>query len=100
MTFWDHRYTAFLFGTFGGLAVNVFRLYLLSQSPRSERPELNWIYWTQFCGLAILGGVFALAHDLSNQVSALVALNVGLSIPALIRTVAEPEAPRKKRKTN
>jgi hypothetical protein len=100
VSFWDHRYTAFLFGVFGGLAVNVFRLYLLSQSPQSERPELNWIYWTQFAGLAGFGGVFALAHDLSNQISPLVALNVGLSIPALVKTVAEPQPPKRKRRTN
>jgi hypothetical protein len=100
VSFWDHRYTAFLFGAFGGLAVNVFRLYQVSQSPESERPELDWMYWTQFAGLAAFGGVFALAHDLSNQVSPLVALNVRLSIPAIVKTVAEPQLPKKRRKTN
>jgi hypothetical protein len=96
---WDRRHTAFLFGFFGGLAVNILRLYLVAQSPRSERPELDWIYWTQFIGLAVLGGVLALAHDLSTQISPLVSLNVGLSIPALAKTVAEPQAP-KRRKSN
>ena len=36
-----HRYTAFLFGFFGGLAVNLFRLYLISQSPEAERPDFD-----------------------------------------------------------
>jgi hypothetical protein len=100
VSFWDHRYTAFLFGAFGGLAVNVFRLYLVSQSPESERPDLDWIYWAQFAGLAVFGGVFALAHDLSNQISPLVSLNVGLSIPAIVRTVTEPQPSKKRGKTN
>jgi len=77
-----------------------FRLHLISQSPETERPDFNWIYWTQFVGLAILGGIAALAHDLSNPITALLAFNVGLSIPALIKTAAELQGPKKKRKTN
>jgi hypothetical protein len=100
VSFWDHRYTAFTFGFLGGLAVNLFRLYLVSQSPLTERPEFDGIYWAQFAGLALMGGVAALAHDLSNQISPWVALNVGLSIPALIRTAAELQGPKRKRRTN
>lgn len=100
MNFWDHRFTAFLFGFFGGLAVNIFRLYLISQSPEAERPNFNWIYWVQFGGLAVLGGIAALAHDLSNPITPLLAFNVGLSIPALIKTAAELQHPKRKRKTN
>ena len=100
MSFWDHRYTAFAFGLFGGLAVNLFRLYLISQSSKLERPDFNWIYWTQFVGLAVFGGVVALAHDISNQISPLVALNVGLSIPALLRAAAELPSQKRQRKTN
>ena len=100
MSFWDHRYTAFTFGFFGGLAVNLFRLYLVSQSRRVERPDFDWIYWAQFGGLAFIGGVVALAHDLSNQISPLIALNVGLSIPAIIKTAAELPAQRRRRNAN
>ncbi len=100
MNFWDHRHTAFLFGFFGGLAVNLFRLYLISQSPEAERPDFDWVYWTQFAGLAIVGGVAALAHDMSRQITPLLAFNVGLSIPALIKTAADLQRPRRKRKTN
>jgi hypothetical protein len=100
VSFWDHRYNAFLFGFFGGLAVNIFRLYLVSQSPQSERPIFDWIYWAQFVGLAALGGIAALAHDLSNQITPLVAFNVGLSIPALIKTAAELKGPKRKGKLN
>ena len=47
-----------------------------------------------------MGGVAALAYDISNQISPLVAFNVGLSIPALIKTAAELQGSKKKRKTN
>jgi hypothetical protein len=100
VSFWDHRYTALAFGFCGGLAVNLFRLYLLSQSPKTERPDFDWIYWSQFLGLALMGGIAALAHDLSNQISPLVSLNVGLSIPALIRTAAELQGPKRRTKAN
>ena len=100
MSFWDHRFTAFVFGSFGGLGVNFLRLYLISQSAKTERPDFDSVYWLQFIGLAILGGVAALAHDISNPISPLLAFNVGLSIPALIKTAAELQGPKKKRRTN
>jgi hypothetical protein len=97
---WDDRFTAFTFGFFGGLAVNLFRLFLLSQNRKSERPDFDWIYWTQFFGLAILGGIAALAHDLSKPITPLVALNVGLSVPTLAKTAAEFPATRRQGRTN
>ena len=51
-------------------------------------------------GLAIMGGVAALAHDISNRITPLVALNVGLSIPTLVKTAAELQGPKRKRRTN
>ena len=97
MSFWDHRFTAFVFGFFGGLGVNLLRLYALSQSSTVERPDFGWIYWSQFVGLAVMGGIAALAYDLSNQITPLLAFNVGLSVPALIKTAAELPAPRKRK---
>jgi hypothetical protein len=47
-----------------------------------------------------MGGIAALAHDLSNPITPWVALNVGLSIPALLKTAAELQGPKKQRKTN
>jgi hypothetical protein len=99
VNFWDHRFTAFAFGFFGGLAINLLRLHLMSQSSSVERPDFDWIYWTQFFGLAAMGGIAALAYDISNQISPLVAFNVGLSIPALIKTAAELQGTKRKRKT-
>jgi hypothetical protein len=100
VSFWDHRFTAFTFGFFGGLSINLILLHLISRSPAAERPDFDWIYWTQFLGLALMGGIAALAHDLSNPITPWVALNVGLSIPALLKTAAELQGPKKQRKTN
>jgi len=84
VSFWDHRFTAFLFGFFGGLAINLFLLHIISQSPAAERPDFDWIYWTQFFGLAIMGPIAALAHDLS----------------ALLKTAAALQIPKKQRSIN
>lgn len=80
MNFWDHRYTAFAFGFFGGLAINLLRLHLMSQSSAVERPDFDWIYWSQFVGLAAMGGVAALAY-ISNPISPLVAFNSASQFP-------------------
>jgi len=97
---WDHRVTALVFGCFGGLAVNIFRLYLLSQTPKDERPDFDIVYWVQLIGLTVIGGIVALAHDLASQISPLVAFNVGLSVPALAKTGAELRVTRRPRRTN
>jgi hypothetical protein len=100
VSFWDHRFTAFTFGFFGGLSINLVLLHLISQSRSADRPDFDWIYWTQFLGFAVMGGIAALAHDLSNPVTPLVALNVGLSIPALLKTAADVQGSKKRRRTN
>jgi hypothetical protein len=98
---WDHRHTAFLFGFFGGLAINILRLSLLSQQPESDRPEFGLIYWIQFFGLALLGGILAIAHDLSQPINALVSFNLGLSVPSLTKVAADLVLPGKaKRRAN
>jgi len=50
--------------------------------------------------LAIMGGIAALAHDLSNPITPWVALNVGLSIPALLKTAAALQIAKKQRSIN
>jgi hypothetical protein len=83
---------------FSAVAINLFILHIISRSPAAERPDFDWIYWTQFFGLAIMGGIAALAHDLSNPITPWVARNVGLSIPALLKTAAALQIPKKAKK--
>jgi len=78
----------FCFGCFGGLAVNIFWLYWVSLEPREDLPDFNGIYFSQFLGLALTGGVLALAHHLTQPITPIVAVNLGLSIPALAKATA------------
>jgi len=64
--------TTFFFGCFGGLVVNIFRLFLLSLERKKNQPELNWVYFAQFIGLALTGGVLALAHHLTQPITPVV----------------------------
>ena len=98
---WHHSYTAFLFGAAGGLAVNVIRLHVISHGQKDSRPDFDALYFWQLVGLTLIGGVLALAHDLINDINPLVALNVGLTVPALVKTGAEAKArTRKPKKTD
>jgi len=77
--------SAFAFGFVGGLAVNIIRLYTISQSPKEDRPLFDAVYFAQFSLLAVLGGVVAVAHSLDQPIKPLIAFNVGVSVPALIK---------------
>ena len=76
---------AFLFGCFGGLAINIFRLFLVSIEPRESQPTLDWVYFAQFLGLSLIGGVLALAHHMTQPITPIVAVNLGMSVPALAK---------------
>ena len=92
---WDHRYTSFVFGAVGGLGVNLLQLFVIAYASDEDRPTFDWLYWLQFFGLATLGGFVALANDLAREISALVAFNLGISVPALIKTFAtELQSPK------
>jgi len=65
------------------------RLVALSHLPKSERIEFDVLYWVQMIVLTFLGGCLALAHDLSKEITPLVAFNLGLSVPAVVRAGAE-----------
>ena len=87
-------------GFVGGTGVNIYRRFVASQSPET-RPTFDFVYYAQFIGLAVLGGVVAWAHDKSMEISPITALNLGLSVPALIKVGAEPiRKPSKPRRIN
>ena len=65
------------------------------------RPELDRLYYAQLIFLTFSGGAVALANHLTQEISTLAAINVGLSVPALFRTGAEAKVrSTKKRKTD
>ena len=95
----SHSLLTFLIGCIGGLGVNLYRLYRVSQSPKETAPAFNAIYWAQFFGMALMGGAVAWINDLTKEVSPLTAFNLGLSVPAIINTGAGLEARRAAKKT-
>jgi hypothetical protein len=86
-------------GCAGGLGVTVYGLREASKLPKEERPTFDRLYFGQAIGLILLGGIVALANHLTKPISALTALNLGLSVPAIIKVDADRRArkPRKKR---
>jgi hypothetical protein len=94
---WDHRCTAFVFGCIGGFGVNVFRWYWASINPK-DKPEFDLLYWAQFFGMALLGGFWSLANDLVREINPLVALNIGVTIPALAKAAAEEKIKNRRRR--
>jgi hypothetical protein len=63
-----------------------------------ERIAFDGLYWFQFFGIAAMGGIVALAHDLSQQITPWVAMNVGLAVPALLKAGAEEQQKRRANK--
>ncbi len=87
----SHALLAFLFGMTGGLAINIARWLLVSIAPERHFILFDRMYWAQFFGLMFLGGIVALARDLSspaNPITPMDAIYVGLSLPALLKTVS------------
>lgn len=87
----SHAFLAFVFGMVGGLAINIARWLLVSIAPERHSILFDGLYWAQFFGLMLLGGIVALARDLSspaNPITPMDAIYVGLSLPALLKTVS------------
>lgn len=81
-----------LFGMFGGLSVNIARWLMASLAPKRHRIIFDLAYWLQFAGLTALGGIVALARNLSfpaNPLTPIDSIYVGLSLPVLLKPVAE-----------
>jgi hypothetical protein len=81
----------FAFALFGGFAINFLRLFDLLSLPRSQRPETyrDWLYVLQFLVLPILGGGLAYAYEASGTgLSPILAVNIGASAPAILKSFA------------
>lgn len=82
---------AFLFGTLGGLLINVVRLAELASLPRIERPptfsDPLWAF--QFFALPVVGGVLAGVYQADGAaLKPLLAMNIGVSAPLILKTLA------------
>jgi hypothetical protein len=82
---------AFAYGTLGGVLINVVRLAELASVPRIERPptfsDPLWVF--NFLALPLVGGVLAFAyHQDGAALKPLLAMNIGLSAPLILKTLA------------
>jgi hypothetical protein len=84
-------YAPFLFGTLGGLLINIVRLAELANVPRIERPPTfsDPIYVFQFFILPIVGGTLAYVYYADGvNMKPLLALNIGVSAPLILKSLA------------
>lgn len=76
---------------FGGFAINVLHLIEYSKRSKAERPDFkDWLFWVPYFAWPILGGTLAYAYQESGvQLSPILALNVGLSAPLILKAMVE-----------
>ena len=89
---------AVLFAGFGGLAIKLLELAELPKVPKSERPDFkDIVYWIPFAVMPLLGGGLAYMYVMSGvALQPVLAVNVGVSAPLILRAMAEinPLGPR------
>jgi hypothetical protein len=78
------------FAILGALAIQLLGLMNLSRIPKNERPDFkDIIYWVPFLIHPTLGGGLAYAYVASGHTLApLVAINVGITAPLVLKTIA------------
>ena len=87
---WNPLVYSVLFAAFGGLAFKLLELAELRNVPKSQRPDLkDPIYWLPFLIGPIVGGALAVAYGYPDDpLKPLVAVNVGVSAPLILRSMA------------
>lgn len=75
----------------GALGMKFLELAELRNIPKVQRPDLkDWVYWVPFLILPLIGGGLAYAYVMSNvALQPILAVNVGVSAPLILRAMAE-----------
>jgi hypothetical protein len=80
----------------GGLIYNVLPLLELQKTPKADRPDFkDWLFWLPFFIWPLLAGLLGFAYssspkpDAAPAMTPLLALNVGLSAPLILRAMAQ-----------
>lgn len=78
----------------GGALLELYKWYRLRESPFMPFYARSVLYWLVTVAMIVAGGILATLYGTSD-VEALLALNLGLSAPAILRTLAGsvPEVP-------
>lgn len=82
---------AIWYAVFGSFSIKLFELAELYKLPKVDRPDLkDWLYWLPFFVMPFIGGGLAHLHISSNSVlTPLLAMNIGISAPLILRTMAQ-----------
>lgn len=73
----------------GGTTLDFLYLLELPNIPADRRPNLKSpIYWMQYVFWPILGGFLGFIYDENTHLSRVVAFQIGLSAPLIIRSLA------------
>jgi hypothetical protein len=75
----------------GGFAINLLHLMEYSSRPKAERPDFkDVLFYTPYIVWPLLGGLLSYAYVESGvKLSPILALNVGLSAPLILRAMVE-----------
>jgi hypothetical protein len=77
----------FLFGCLGGVAVEVLRWFKLRESDKLPVYAQKPGYWVITVVMILIGGVIAIAYG-TGKTTAILAMNLGASAPAIIGSLA------------
>lgn len=80
-----------LYATFGALAIKLLELAELQNVSAAQRPDFkDIIYWVPYLVMPLLGGGLAYVYVMSEIVlKPILAVNVGVSAPLILRAMAE-----------
>ncbi|MBI2399072.1 MAG: hypothetical protein HYV17_14885 [Xanthomonadales bacterium] len=83
-------HSSVLFGFFGALAAQLLNLMEIRNVPKTQRPDfVDPFYWLPFIVAPLVGGGLVFAYVSSGDVlKPLVAINVGVSAPLILRAMA------------
>ncbi|MBF5040425.1 hypothetical protein INP77_13070 [Methylophilus sp. 13] len=79
-----------LFAFFGAFAMQLLSLMEIRNIPKTQRPDFkDLFYWLPFIVAPLLGAGLALAYVFPSDVlKPLVAINIGVSAPLILRSMA------------
>ena len=79
-----------LFAVFGAIGMQLLALMEMKNIPKAERPDFkDFFYWLPFIVSPFLGGGLTLAYIYpTDALKPLIAINVGVSAPLILRSMA------------
>lgn len=79
-----------IFAAFGAIGMQLVSLMEIKNIPKTERPDFkDFFYWLPFIVAPFVGGGLALAYIYPADVlKPLVAINIGVSAPLILRSMA------------